>query len=408
MMELGATVCAPQSYSLPAQLEPFFMVHQIAHELQATAPGLETVAAATSEGNGGKPPQSLQLLGASAGGCPVCSVGIDEVVLGLQAAEQHPVALFPCKKPCKETKYATLAVAVLRQLRRDEETGRDHYWYLLTRRPSAEHLAAADAAINAAAAAAPQTKGGKKQQQQKKKKTSALLASQWEFPNVVVSDAPPPAKKPKQKKKKKLAAVAAAPSVAAGAEDGDSSTGSGSDSTRAEALDRTLAEYYRNEQLALSAEAAAAASRAAEAATMQRRELSTPVVHVFSTITHTMYIEVAELPPAAEPPHPLPLSSQHAASSAAAAAAVGVGMGDDESASTSELVDVERWQGARELGREMAWMRPEVEMAAVGLTSNMMKVLAKIGSELDGHAKKKTNGKAPAGGSPKTRKKRRL
>ena len=405
MMELGATVCAPQSYSLPPELEPFFMVHQIAHELQAKAPGLETVTAATSEGNGGKPPQSLQLLGASAGGCPVCSVGIDEVVLGLQAAEQHPVALFPCKKPCKETKYATLAVAVLRQLRHDEETGRDHYWYLLTRRPSAEHLAAADAAINAAAAAAPQTKGGKKQQQQKKKKTSALLASQWEFPNVVVSDAPPPAKKPKQKKKK-LAAVAAAPSVAAAAEDGDSSTGSGSGSTRAEALDRTLAEYYRNEQLALSAEAAAAASRAAEAATMQRRELSTPVVHVFSTITHTMYIEVAELPPAAEPPHP-PLSSQHARSSAAAAA-VGVGMGDDESASTSELVDVERWQGARELGREMAWMRSEVEMAAVGLTSNMMKVLAKIGSELDGHAKKKTNGKAPAGGSPKTRKKRRL
>ena len=370
-MELGATVCAPQSYTLPKQLEPFFMVHQIAHEL---ACGADSSATARS---GAKTHRAdlAKLVGSSAKGCPVCHTGMEEVISGLQMGEQHPVALFPCKKPCKDTVYATLVVGVLRQLRRDAETGREDYWYLMTRRPSAEQLAAADAADAAAATAATaaprKSPAGSTPKTQPKKKSSALLAGQWEFPNVVVTDAPPPAAKPKSSAKQlqlqttnspkrgqkrkvgtdETVSDAVSPS---GTTDGDEHLDKTSCVARARALTAKLVDLCHHDPKQLTGAAcsdlAAAGHRAAEASRLQRRQLSAPVVHVFSTITHTMYIEVAELPPTIA-------STSTSATSASQ----------------------ERWQTVSPTGsleREMAWMS-EVAMAAVGMTANMSKVLAK-------------------------------
>ncbi len=361
-MELGATVCAPQSCTLPKELEPFFMVHQISHELAWNAD--KTMSAGGTKHRA----ELAQLIDSSAKGCLVCSAGIHEVVTGLQIAEQHPVTLFPCKKPCKATVYATLVVGVLRQLRRDEETGQECFWFLMTRRPSAEQLATADAA----AAAQQKKTTGTKQKTKRKKKSSTLLAGQWEFPNVVVSDAPPPAKpkpsakqqkmeSPKKGRKRKISADGAISNAASpsGAADGDADGDNKSRIARTRALDAKLAELCHDDPKQLAGAfcsdlAAAGHGRAAEASRLHRRQLAAPVVHVFSSITHTMYIEVAELPPIS--------------------AAITVSTG------AATVAAQERWQGASSTEsmpeREMAWMS-EVEMAQVGMTANMSKVLAK-------------------------------
>eukprot|EP01043_Picozoa_sp_COSAG02_P026338 COSAG02_NODE_1515_length_12187_cov_37.042025_10_plen_394_part_00 len=349
MMELGATVCAPQSCSVPKELEPFFMAHRIAHELEWNADKVKPGAAKQRA-------KLAQLVASSALGCSVCNAGMEEVVTGLQVAEQHPVALFPCKKPCKATVYATLVVGVLRQLRRDEETGQESFWYLMTRRPSAEQLAGADAA----AAKRHKKSTGSKQKTKPKKKSSTLLAGQWEFPNVVVSDAPPPLKpkpstkqqemdSPKRGRKRKATADG---SVAnAGATDGDAGGDDKGRIARTRALDDKLADLYHSDpkQLAGAVRSDLTAmgyTCAAEASRLHRQQLTTPVVHIFSSITHTMYIEIAELPPISA------------------------------STTTSQM----RWQGASSTEsmpeREMAWMS-EAEMASVGMTANMSKVLAK-------------------------------
>ena len=349
MMELGATVCAPQSCSLPKELEPFFMAHQIAHELEWNADKVKPGATKQRA-------ELAQLVASSASGCPVCNAGMEEVVVGLQVAEQHPVTLFPCKKPCKATVYATLVVGVLRQLRRDEETGQESFWYLMTRRPSAEQLADDDAA----AAIRHKQSAESKQKTKPKKKSSTLLAGQWEFPNVVVSDAPPPLKpkpsakqqrmdSPKRGRKRKVSADSAL--SMAGATVGDAGGDNNSRIARTRALDDKLADLCHNDpkQLAgavLSDLAAMGYWHAAEASRLVRRQLAAPVVHVFSSITHTMYIEVAELP----------------------------------SISASITTSQMRWQRASStestLEREMAWMS-EAEMTSVGMTANMSKVLAK-------------------------------
>lgn len=193
---------------------------------------------------------------------------------------------------------------------------------------------------------------------------------------MVVTDAPPPAPKPKpsakqlqpQKtkppkrgQKRKIGADEAAsdPVSPSGTKGGDADLDKTSCMARTSALTAKLADLYHHDPKQLTGAAhsdLAAASQccAAEAARLQRRRLSAPVVHVFSTITHTMYIEVAELPP----------------TSAVAAASV---------AAPTTSPSHERWQTLSPTGslaREMAWMS-EVEMAAVGMTANMSKVLAK-------------------------------
>ena len=148
MMELGATVCAPKSLSLPSSLEPFFTAHIISRELAQ------------------QPTAAAEALAAAGEGCPVCA-GMAEVVAGLQCGTEA-VTLFPCKKPCRETKYQTLAVAVLRQRRpsTEPESGAgDEWWYLMARRPTQEELSAA---------ATPPPAGSKR----KKPVASALLAGQ--------------------------------------------------------------------------------------------------------------------------------------------------------------------------------------------------------------------------------------
>merc|ERR1711871_1319749 len=70
---------------------------------------------------------------------------------------------------------------------------------------------------------------------------------------------------------------------------------------RTRALDAKLAELCRSDPTRAAGAiwsdlAAAGHGRAAEASRLPRRQLAAPVVHVFSSITHTMYIEVAELP----------------------------------------------------------------------------------------------------------------
>ena len=318
MMELGATVCAPKSHSLPDTLEPFFMAHNIAKELEASGVGPAVKAA----------------LDACAGGCPVC-VTIGEVVDGLRQVEEHVVSLFPCKKPCKEKKYETLVVGVLRRQREGE------WWYLMTRRPTAEQLAASDKA----AAAGVKGKG------KKPKKASALLAGQWEFPNAVVSTAPPPGKQ-----------KAARKGASGGAETADAEAEGGvSAESRSETLSSTLGQRFRDETSAGEVPAAAAADAfaAAEAAALPRTALVAPVVHVFTQVTHTMFIELAALP-----------------------------------ATTDPAGQAERWQAG---GREVGWMR-EAEMEAVGMTANMSKVLKAV---LKGGAGAGGGKKRVAAGSPK-------
>lgn len=353
-MELGATVCAPQSCTLPKELEPYFMVHQFAHELAWNA---DKIIRKDTKHRA----ELAQLVDSSAKGCLVCSTGMEEVVTGLQIAEQHPVLLFPCKKACKATAYATLVVGVLRQLRRDEDTGEECFWFLMTRRPSAEQLAAADAA----AMARHKETAGSKQKTKPKKRSSTLLAGQWEFPNVVVSDAPPPAKpkpsakqektgSPKQGRKRKISGAVSSAVALAAAGDADERGDNKSRIDRTRALDAKLAELCHRDPAraarAISSEPAAAGqARAAEASRLPRRQLAAPVVHVFSSITHTMYIEVAELP------------------------SISVAITTEPT-----LAAQERWQASSIESmpeREMAWMS-EVEMAQVGMTANMSKVLA--------------------------------
>ena len=322
MMELGATACAPKAYSLPSALEPFFMAHTIAKELEASGVSVGVKAG----------------LDACAGGCPVCAT-IDEVVDGLRQGEEHVISLFPCKKPCKVTKYQTLVVGVLRQQREGE------WWYLMTRRPTAEQLAASDKA--AAAEAKGKAKG------KKPKKASALLAGQWEFPNAAVSTAPPPGKQ-------KAVVKGASAAEGGGAEEDVS------EESRSQTLSSTLARCFRDEASAGEVPAAAAADAfaAAEASALTRTALGAPMVHVFTQVTHTMFIENATLP-----------------------------------ATTGGAAHAERWQAG---GREAGWMR-EAEMETVGMTANMAKVLKAVlnGGAAAGAGKKRGAAGSPGGDSAK-------
>ena len=160
---------------------------------------------------------------------------------------------------------------------------------------------------------------------------SLLLFCRWEFPNVLVSSAPPP----KAKRAKGAAKNAAA---AEAKEEG------GPDALpeeRSSALDAALTQLLRSDASAAAA-AGSGAAVAREAAGQARAALDgPPVVHVFSSVTHTMHIELGTLPPPAN----------------------------------GQAPDAERWQAGN--NRWVAWMREE-DMAAVGLTTNMRKVLAAV------------------------------
>lgn len=159
---------------------------------------------------------------------------------------------------------------------------------------------------------------------------SLLLFCRWEFPNVLVSSAPPP--------KAKRAKGAAKNAAAAEAKEG------GPDALpeeRSSALDAALTQLLRSDASAAAA-AGSGAAVAREAAGQARAALDgPPVVHVFSSVTHTMHIELGTLPPPAN----------------------------------GQAPDAERWQAGN--NRWVAWMREE-DMAAVGLTTNMRKVLAAV------------------------------
>ena len=264
IMELGATLCTPQQMALPEPLRPFFHALELQAEL-AEAP-LGQVGAWVS---GQFPPPKTGAAGsATLLGCATCQAGMQLVVDGLLAPPVQPVSatarktgaapaaaavavlpLFPLKAVKKPPRRESVAVAVLRLQPPTASAGAGGNWYLLVKRPL-QGTQAPSTATASGSKVVNKSKGG------------ALLAGQWEFPTVALAT---------QK---------------------DEAQGE----TATAALDTELRQYFAGTGTAAGAAAAApGVELVGQAAAAPRSQLPKAVTHAFSSVVHTMTVEVVTI-----------------------------------------------------------------------------------------------------------------